>query len=80
MNAVCEVRLDGLKEEVTSETRLSTDLGMDSLDYVNLMLEIEDNIEKADFFPPEADEIPDEITVGELIDRIDGWLTKISTE
>jgi acyl carrier protein len=78
--AVTEVMFDGIKEEITRETKLSADLCMDSLDYVEVIMWIEEKIEKADYFPEEADEIPEDITVGQLIDKIDGWLIQIATE
>ena len=79
-DAVREVRLDGINEEVTRDTRLAIDLGMDSLDYVEVITLIEENTDKADYFPPEADEIPEDITVGQLVDKVQGWLDKIATE
>lgn len=80
LGAVREVMFDGIREETTVDTKLNADLGMDSMDYIEVMLIIEENIEKADYFPAEADDIPDDITVGQLAAKIDGWLRDISTK
>lgn len=58
--------------EITLSTQLHADLGFDSLDYVELVIMIEEDSETKQAF--RCKDIPVEITVGELADKVGKWV------
>ena len=59
---------EGLEAEITLSTKLHADLGFDSLDYVELVIMIEEDSETKQAF--RCEDIPAEITVGELAEKV----------
>jgi len=75
-NAVIDIAQDltGPGNPVTVNTKLHADLGFDSLDYVELLLYLEEDSETKKAFPAESGEIPADITVGQLAQKVGQWV------
>ena len=61
--AVCQME----KDEITRETDLTVDLGLNSFELVNLIIEFEDALD----IEIEDDELPDFKTVGDIADYLE---------
>lgn len=71
-----EVLIDLLgveKEQITLEARINNELGADSLDFVEVVMETE---KRLDICIPDSEVAPDNITVGKFIEIVEKIVAK----